>query len=195
MTHEFPKVLAIDDMPDNLITLKAVLHDALPGARVLTASSGPAGITLARAEDPDVILLDIVMPGMDGFAVCQALKADERLRTIPVVFLTALRGDQESRLRALEAGAEGFLAKPLDEIELVAQIRAMTKIKAANRTQQLEREQLAALVAERTVELERELAERKRIEESCAKAKRRYRRLTDNARDIIFRYSRSPKCA
>jgi PAS domain S-box-containing protein len=169
MAPEVLKILAVDDLPDNLITLKAVLRDALPAARVLTAASGPAGIALARAEDPDVILLDIIMPEMDGFAVCRALKADERTAGIPVVFLTALRGDRKNRVEALEAGAEGFLAKPLDEIELVAQIRAMTKIKAANRAQQSERERLAALVAERTSALEQELAERKRAEEHLKK--------------------------
>ncbi len=164
MAIEVLKILAIDDTPNNLITLQAVVRDALPGAAVVTALSGPQGIALARAEDPDVILLDIVLPGMDGYAVCRALKADERLRPIPVVFLTALRADRESRLQALEAGAEAFLAKPLDEVELIAQIRAMAKIKAANLMQRLEREQLAALVAERTRALEQELAERRRLE-------------------------------
>jgi diguanylate cyclase (GGDEF)-like protein/PAS domain S-box-containing protein len=159
------KLLAIDDNRDNLTTLKAVLADRLPEARLLTALSGPRGIELAQAEDPDVILLDIVMPGMDGYAVCRALKQDELLRSIPVLFLTALRTDRESRIKALEAGAEGFLSKPFDEVELTAQIRAMTKIKAANRMQRQEKEELAALVAERTRDLEQELEARKRTEE------------------------------
>ncbi len=159
------KLLAVDDHPDNLTTLKAVVADVLPGVTILTALNGPRGLELARAEDPDVILLDIVMPEMDGFAVCRKLKSDERLRAIPVVFLTALRTDQANRIQALEAGAEGFLAKPLDAQELTAQIRAMSKIKAANRGQQMEKEQLEALVAARTRELARELAERKRVEE------------------------------
>ena len=160
MAPEVLKILAIDDNADNLITLKAVLRDALPAARVLTAASGPAGIALACAEDPDVILLDIIMPEMDGFAVCRALKADEHTADTPVVFLTALRSDRKNRMEALEAGAEGFLAKPLDELELVAQIQVMAKIKAANRAQQSERERLAALVAERTRDLKQQLAER-----------------------------------
>ena len=111
-----------------------------------------------------MILLDIVMPGMDGYEVCRRLKADDGTRHIPVVFLTALRTDRESRIRALEAGAEGFLAKPLEEVELTAQIRAMAKIKAANVQARHEKEHLAALVAERTAELELELTERKRAE-------------------------------
>ncbi|MEI7939539.1 MAG: PAS domain S-box protein [Verrucomicrobiota bacterium] len=155
------KLLAVDDNQDNLTTLKAVVRDALPGCMVLTAASGPRGLELARTEDPDAILLDIVMPGMDGFEVCRRLKADEALRSIPVIFPTALRTDRESRVQALQAGAEAFLSKPLDEQELVAQVRAMAKVKAANRLQRLEKEQLAALVAEHTQQLVKELAERR----------------------------------
>jgi CheY-like chemotaxis protein len=131
---------------------------------------GPLGIELARSEDPDAILLDIVMPDMDGYAVCRTLKQDGRLRDIPVVFLTALRTDRDTRIKALEAGAEAFLSKPLDEQELVAQVRAMAKIKAANRMQRMEKEQLAELVLQRTRELEQELAERRRAEQALRKA-------------------------
>ena len=151
------KILAIDDNQDNLTTLTAVIRDALPGCTLATALNGPAGLQLARTEDPDVILLDIVMPRMDGFEVCRRLKADEILRSIPVVFLTALRTNSESRVQALETGGEGFLSKPLDEQELVAQVRAMTKVKAANRLQRLQKEELAALVDERTVALRESL--------------------------------------
>lgn len=147
------KILAVDDNPDNLTVLKAVVADRLPKARVSTALNGERALDLARAEDPDVILLDIIMPGMDGYAVCRALKADERLQSIPVLFLTALGDDRDSRIRAVEAGAEGFFSKPADEIELAAQIRAMAKIKAANRLRRMEKEQLEALVVERTREV------------------------------------------
>ncbi len=158
------KVVAIDDNHDNLITLKAVMLDALPGCELFTAINGVDGIELTRQHDPDVILLDIVMPGMDGFEVCRRLKADSELSDIPVLFLTALRADPKSRTKAIDVGAEGFLAKPIDEIELIAQVRTMAKIRAANRLQRMERQQLEALVIERTRELEHELAERKRME-------------------------------
>jgi len=147
------KILAIDDNPDNLISLKALIKDAFPDATTLTVLSGAKGIELATAEDPDVILLDIVMPGMDGFEVCKKLKADKILCDIPVVFVTAIKGDKESRIRALECGAEAFLAKPIDESELKAQIRAMVKIKIANANKRDENKRLAALVEEQTVEL------------------------------------------
>ena len=169
------KILAIDDNRDNLMALRAVVADRLPESRLLTALNGPQGLELALAENPVVILLDIVMPGMDGYEVCRKLKKDERLQTIPVLFLTALKTDRDSRIKALEAGAEGFLSKPLDEVELVAQIRAMAKIKAANQLLRLEKKQLAALVVERTRELEQELVERKRAEEALRESEARLR--------------------
>lgn len=159
------KILAIDDSPDNLTVLKAVTADAFPGATVLTALNGRQGITLARSEDPDVILLDIIMPGVDGFEVCRKLKAEEHLRLIPVVFLTALKADPESRIKALEAGAEAFLTKPFDVQELTAQILAMAKLKRSSQLQLTEKERLAALVKERTRELQRELSEHQKSEE------------------------------
>lgn len=154
------KLLAIDDKPDNLTTLSAVVRDALPRTLVLTATNGRAGIDLAAAEEPDVILLDIVMPGMDGYEVCRRLKADDRIKDIPVVFLTALKTDTASRVKALEAGAEGFLAKPLETAELTAQIRAMVKINAANRSLRTAKDRLEALVVERTRELTDEAGRR-----------------------------------
>ena len=144
------KILAIDDQADNLTTLRAVMQDALPACTLVTALNGSRGLELALAEDPDVILLDIVMPVMDGYEFCRRLKADERVRAIPVVFLTALRTDRTSRIQALESGADGFLSKPLDEQELVAEVRAMAKIKAASLMHRDEKARLAALVVERT---------------------------------------------
>ena len=110
------KILAIDDNHDNLTTLKAVVSDRLSDARILTALSGPTGLELAQAEDPDVILLDIVMPGMDGYEVCRRLKKDARLNLIPVLFLTAIKTDREGRVKALEAGAEGFIEYALNKV-------------------------------------------------------------------------------
>jgi PAS domain S-box-containing protein len=174
------KIVAIDDNRDNLTSLKAVVADILPQAVILTALNGLEGIALARAEDPDVILLDIVMPGMDGFEVCRRLKGDESLWQIPVVFLTALKTDRKSRIMALEVGAEGFLAKPLDETELTAQIRAMAKIKEANVLKRQEQKRLAALVEERTSELEQELARRRVMEDELRETNKRLQ-LSQNA--------------
>ncbi|MEI7829787.1 MAG: response regulator [Prolixibacteraceae bacterium] len=147
------KILAIDDNIDNLISLKAILMDFFSDIVVFTSQNGQHGIELAIAENPDVILLDVVMPNMDGFEVCRRLKSDKRVQEIPVVFITALKGDKANRIKALEIGAEGFLSKPIDESELVAQVKAMIKIKAAYNELCHEKEHLTALVEERTYAL------------------------------------------
>ncbi|MCZ7557845.1 MAG: PAS domain S-box protein [Bacteroidia bacterium] len=164
MEYINPDILVIDDNPDNLAIFRAVVADILPNATVEGVLSGKEGIETARRTRPDVIFLDIVMPEMDGFAVCRALKNEEGLRHIPVVFLTALKTERDLRIAAVEAGAEGFLSKPLDETELLVQIRAMSKIKSLHDMQHQERlllvdekERLAELVAIRTRELVSEL--------------------------------------
>jgi len=187
------KLLAIDDKPDNLTVLSAVVTDVLPQTIVLTATNGPSGIELATEEDPDTILLDIVMPVMDGFEVCRRLKADERLRDIPVVFLTALKTDSASRIKALEAGAEGFLTKPLEPAELTAQIRAMVKVKAANRIQRLEKEHLEALAAERTRELAEQLNELKRWHNVMLDRENRVIELKREVNELLARAGEPPR--
>jgi PAS domain S-box len=162
------KILAIDDIVDNLISLKAIIEDTFPEAVILSASNGQEGIALAVENNPDVILLDIIMPGMDGFEVCRYLKQDERVSDIPVVFLTALRGDKINRIKALEAGGEGFLSKPIDEVELKAQIRAMLKINESNKLKRTERDRLQGLVNEHTKELEESEARFRHISSSIS---------------------------
>jgi len=147
------KILAIDDNIDNLVSLKAVINDIFSTADVFTATNGPMGIELAIKEDPDVILLDVIMPIMDGYEVCRKLKANPIVSDIPVVFVTAIKGDKANRIIALESGAEGFLAKPIDASELIAVIRAMSKIKNAIVEKRTENERLTLLVSEKTNEL------------------------------------------
>jgi PAS domain S-box-containing protein len=169
---EAATILIIDDNADNLTAFRAVLTDTFPRATVLTAQEGLTGIEVALAQDPDVILLDLVMPVMDGFEVCTRLKADDRVRQIPVVIMTAAETDQAIRVRALECGAEAFLSKSIDGVELTAQVRAMTRIKASRRHQQQEGDRLAALVEERTRQLELELADRRKAEQDLQQANR-----------------------
>ena len=153
MENKKIKILAIDDNRDNLISLKAIISEVLPQSLFYMELSGQGGIETARKIDPDVILLDIVMPEMDGYQVCKILKAEQHLSETPVIFLTALKGDKQSRILALEAGAEAFIAKPIDAIELKAQIQAMLKIKEAAALKKDEKLRLEALVQKRTEEL------------------------------------------
>ena len=132
MTKKESVFLVIDDKLDNLVSLKALIKESFPRAIILTAQSGHEGLMLAKMKEPDIILLDIMMPDMDGFEVCQKLKADDILQDIPVIFVTALKSDRQTRTRALESGAEAFLTKPIDDIELFAQLGAMLKIRELN---------------------------------------------------------------
>jgi signal transduction histidine kinase len=146
------KILAIDDNIDNLITLNVLIKEIFPEAIVLKALSGKQGLEIATLEEPHLILLDIIMPEMDGFDVCKILKVNKNIRDIPVIFVTAL-GTKEDRIKALESGGEGFLSKPIDESELTAQIRVMLKIRIATLEKRNENERLEGLVVERTKEL------------------------------------------
>jgi CheY-like chemotaxis protein/DNA-binding CsgD family transcriptional regulator len=114
-------VLVVDDMPENL----AVLHDALDesGYSVAVADNGAAALEQARTLAPDIVLLDAVMPGMDGFEVCRRLKADLQTRAIPVIFMTGLP-ENEQVAAAFQAGGSDYVTKPVRQNEMLARIRA-----------------------------------------------------------------------
>ena len=114
------RVLIVDDQAQSLEAMQEALRPL--GFEVLTAPDGEAGLALARDRQPDVILLDVMMPGLDGFEVCQRLKADPETRLLPVVFLTGL-DSREARFRGLEVGASDFLNKPFDLVELEVRVR------------------------------------------------------------------------
>jgi PAS domain S-box-containing protein len=155
------KILAIDDKMDNLITLSALLKNLMPGCSVITAQSGMEGIEMARTELPDAILLDVKMPDMDGFETCCRLMSDESTQHIPVIMITAIKTDPESRIKGLEIGANAFLAKPIDQHELVSQVKVALRIKKAEDALREQRNSLDEMVRERTAAL-RESEERYR---------------------------------
>ncbi|GAW66606.1 multi-sensor hybrid histidine kinase [Geoanaerobacter pelophilus] len=147
------KILAIDDNHDNLLTLKALLDIFMPEARLITSQSAQDGMRRALLEAPDAILLDIQMPGMDGYEATRRLKGNSSTQHIPIILVTAHRTDPSGKVRGLECGADAFLSKPIDEAELVAQIRAMVRIKRSEDALRQERDNLEALVQKRTSEL------------------------------------------
>ncbi|MEI6153228.1 MAG: HD domain-containing phosphohydrolase [Deltaproteobacteria bacterium] len=147
------KILAIDDKMDNLVTLTALLKNMMPDCVMITAQSGMEGIGKARAESPDVILLDVKMPEIDGFETCRRLKVDEITKCIPVIMITAIKTDPQSRIKGLEIGADAFLSKPIDEYELVSQVKVALRIKEAEDALREEKDSLERKVQERTATL------------------------------------------
>lgn len=151
-------VLAVDDLPQNLRLLDAVL--SARGYRVLTAPSGEDALRMLAESLPDVVLLDVRMPGIDGYETCRRLRADPRTAFLPVVMVTA--SDAEQKVRATEAGADDFLTKPFDPAELLARVRSLVRIKRYQDTVAAQAEELAGWnrllqtrVEEQVAELER----------------------------------------
>jgi two-component system cell cycle response regulator len=120
------RILVVDDIQANLRLLEAKLLAEY--YEVALASNGPEALAMAARWSPDVILLDVMMPGMDGYEVCRRLKADAQTAHLPVVMVTALI-DQTERVRGLEAGADDFLSKPVDDATMFARLRALLRMK------------------------------------------------------------------
>jgi two-component system cell cycle response regulator len=123
--NQLTTVLIADDEPLGQETLAALLSPL--GYQLLFASTGAEALHLATTTPPDLILLDVMMPGMDGFEVCRRLRDYAPLADVPVIMLTAL-DDRESRLRGIDAGADDFVSKPYDRIELRARVRTITRL-------------------------------------------------------------------
>ena len=120
------RVLVVDDQPLNVKVLEAKLSSEY--YEVISATDGAGALAAMREEKPDIVLLDIMMPGMDGFEVCRQMKADPSLVHIPVIVITAL-SEARDRVRGLEAGADDFLTKPINENALFARLRSLLRIK------------------------------------------------------------------
>jgi class 3 adenylate cyclase len=151
-------ILVVDDVPKNVKLLADVL--AAKGFRTSTAASGEEALERIAADMPDLVLLDVMMPGMSGYEVCAAIRADPKTGILPVVLVTALDPAQE-RIKGLEAGADDFLTKPVNQAELLARVRSLLRIKALYDQVQAQRSELAdwnhtleQRVAEGVVQLE-----------------------------------------
>lgn len=151
-------VLAVDDTPANLRLLEAVLRPQ--GHRVVTAASGPEALEMLSRENVDLVLLDIVMPEMDGYEVCRRIRSVPATEFLPVVMITA-SGNQQ-RLAALESGADDFVSKPFDQSELLARVASLARIKRFQDTIRRQADELAqwnheleARVARQVADLER----------------------------------------
>jgi adenylate cyclase len=154
-----PLILIVDDNLTNLDILQARL-DA-HNYKILTATDGEAGLAMAKEEQPDLILLDIMMPKMDGIEVCQRLRADSSLPFIPIIMVTA-KADPKDVVAGLEAGGDEYLTKPVDHAALVARVKSMLRIKALHDTvleQSAKLEAQSAQLSEWNRTLEQQVAE------------------------------------
>jgi DNA-binding response OmpR family regulator len=133
------KILVVDDTPQNVKLLADIL--TVKGYRVVTAASGTEALAKLQTERPDLVLLDVVMPGMSGYEVCQRIRADAGTGILPVVMVTALDPSSE-RIKGLEAGADDFLTKPINLPELLARVRSLLRIKALYDTVEAQSAQL-----------------------------------------------------
>ncbi len=140
MVRTPPQILIADDNPENLDIFQTRL--AAHGYEILTATDGEQALAVAREKQPDLILLDVMMPKMDGIEVCRHLKADSSFPFVPIVMLTAKAGLQDV-VAGLEAGADEYLTKPVDHTALVARVKSMLRIKALHDCVQEQAAQLA----------------------------------------------------
>ena len=152
-------ILAVDDQPPNLRLLDAVLSPR--GYRVITASSGEEALELLPSSGIDLVLLDIVMPGIDGYEVCRRIRSEPATAFLPVVMITA-SGDQE-KARAIEAGADDFVSKPFHQGELLARVASLARIKRYHDTITRQAAELAEWNAELEARVNAQLEELQRM--------------------------------
>ena len=150
MEREQATIMIVDDTPENLELLAEMLQAR--GYHVLQFPSGSLALRAAQKNPPDLILLDIMMPGMNGFEVCHHLKADENLQDIPVIFISALDSTTD-KVKAFENGGVDYVAKPFREDEVLARVGVQLKVVFLHRKLKRQNEHLEELVAERTRQL------------------------------------------
>ena len=140
MTDDTGRVLVVDDQDPNRRLMEAVL--APRGFDVRTCASGAEALAAVADDPPDVVLLDILMPGMDGYEVCRRIRAEPATALLPVVMITA--SGAEEKVKSIDAGADDFVAKPFDQAELLARVRSLVRISRYHRTIREQAEELAA---------------------------------------------------
>ncbi|PKN36669.1 MAG: hypothetical protein CVU62_14240, partial [Deltaproteobacteria bacterium HGW-Deltaproteobacteria-2] len=191
-------ILIVDDQPQNIELLEAYL--ALQDYEIVTAANGEEALGKISVNQIDLILLDVMMPGMDGFEVIRRVRQDDKHRLLPIILVTALR-ETEDRVKGIEAGCDDFISKPVDKMELLARVRSLLKVKAYNDLRRNYQTELESEVTKRTEELkqalenlQQDIDERMRAEELLKQSEAKYRLLADNINDVIFVLDMNLKC-
>src|SRR5262245_18812347 len=168
-------VMVVDDTADNLRLLIYLLGSQ--GYRVRPATSGQIALTAIQKEIPDLILLDVMMPDMDGFTVCRAIKANEQTKDVPIIFLTAL-DTVTDKVKAFTEGGVDYITKPFQIEEVLIRIKTHLTLRNLQRDLEEQNEQLQA-----------ENQRRKRVQDALRESRERYRLLADYSTDMISRQS------
>ena len=145
-----PVILVVDDQPQNIELLEAYL--APQGYEIVKAVNGEEALVKLSNDQIDLILLDVMMPGMDGFEVTRRIRKEDKNRLLPIILVTALR-EAEDRVKGIEAGCDDFLSKPIDKMELLARVRSLLKVKVYNDLTHNYQKELESDVSKRTEEL------------------------------------------
>jgi putative two-component system response regulator len=145
-----PVILVVDDQRENIELLEAYLVPQ--GYEIVKAANGEEALAMLSGVRIDLILLDVMMPGMNGFEVTRRIREDETHRLLPIILVTALR-ETEDRVKGIEAGCDDFISKPVDKIEVLARVRSLLKVKAYNDLMSNYRKELESEVTRRTEEL------------------------------------------
>jgi PAS domain S-box-containing protein len=185
-----PVILVVDDQPQNIELLEA--HLAPHGYEIVTAANGEEALGKLSGNQIDLILLDVMMPGMDGFEVTRRVRQDNAHRLLPIILVTVLR-ESEDRVKGIEAGCDDFLSTPYDKLELLARVQSLLKVKDYNDLMSNYQKDLESEVTGRTEELkhalenlQQEITEHKRAEEALRKSEKYFKEITENSSDIII---------
>ena len=150
MKKDKPVILIVDDQPQNIELLEAYLDPQ--DYEIVTAANGEEALGKLSGNQIDLILLDIIMPGMDGFEVTRRVRQDNTHRLLPIILITVLR-ETKDRVKGIEAGCDDFISRPIDKTELLARVRSLLKVKAYNDLLSNYRNELESEVTRRTEEL------------------------------------------